>query len=68
MNTKEAFKMVINNRDCHKKTGLSYSEISIYRKWCDGKSNLKPSIEKMQMTLQKYGMAKVVEEQWIFND
>lgn len=64
MNTKQAFEMVIKNRDCHKKTGLSYSDISIFRAWLDGKRKTKPSIEKMEQVISKYGLTKTIEEKW----
>jgi hypothetical protein len=67
MTTKEAFKFVVNQRDCHKRTGISYSNISKYRKWCDelGQYQVRPTIDLMEKVITQYGLYKVVKEIWI---
>jgi len=70
MTTERAFKEVINRRDCHRRTGLSYSDISKYRKSNDalgGSGNYArtPTLDKMVDVLKKYGATKVIKEVWI---
>lgn len=67
MNTIEAFKKIINNPDFHARTGMSYTHISRYRRWAEGKNNLnsrKPSIEQMESLLLKYGCEVIQEKKW----
>ena len=63
MTTEIAFKEIIGRRDCHKRTGLSYSDICKYRK--SGNYGRKPTLDKMVDVLNKYGATKVIKEVWI---
>jgi len=65
MNTEEAFKHVIGQSDCHAKTGVSHTLISQYRRWLkDGSYRTKPSIEKMEEMLLKYGAVVKQDKIW----
>jgi len=70
MTTEKAFKEVINRRDCHRRTGLSYSDISKYRKsetelGNNGNYGRKPTLDKMVDVLKKYGATKIIKEVWV---
>lgn len=65
MNTIQAFKHVISQRDCHERTGMSYSIISKYRRWAEGKEDgKKPTIDKMEEIIAAYGAVVVQDKIW----
>lgn len=63
MNTKQAFKKLLNKKDVLEKTSMTLCERSHFRGYFLGKNNRKPKVETMEKYLLEYGY-KLRPEKW----
>jgi len=68
MNTLEIFKYIIYQANCHQRTGVDYATISLYRRWLEGATKgRKPTIEKMEEIIVRYGATVIQDKLWKLN-
>jgi hypothetical protein len=63
--TKEAFIEMLKMENVHKVLGLSAPTVSNWRRALKGKGNMKPTIDKMEEMLTKYGAVVANEKSWL---